>query len=147
MIANAFCIENDLVLEFFVAFSRFEYALKRAGFATGNEKGVKADWDCFGQNLRRTAAAEELAPVLNCCTYLRQNPPKKQILRAGQLAWNDGRGPSRSDIERLLIDIRCVRNNLFHGGKIPIPDGPVEEEARNKRLLHDSLAAMKKILD
>jgi hypothetical protein len=48
MIADSFRIDKGLVLEFFGVFSRFEYALKRAGFATGNERRVGPDWDCFG---------------------------------------------------------------------------------------------------
>jgi hypothetical protein len=48
MIADSFRIDKGLVLEFFGVFSRFEYALKRAGFATGNERRVGPDWECFG---------------------------------------------------------------------------------------------------
>lgn len=91
-------------------------------------------------------SAEALAPVLNCCEHLRRNPPRKQVLRQGQMAWSESRDAALSEIEQLLVDIRRVRNNLFHGGKFPNPDGRVAEVARNEQLLKDSLAALNEIL-
>jgi hypothetical protein len=94
----------------------------------------------------RRLGDDALAPVLESSEYLRRNPPRKQVLRQGRLAWSDSRDTSLSEIEQLLVDIRRVRNNLFHGGKFPIPDAQIEEVARNERLLKDSLAALNKIL-
>ena len=145
MIADSLGIDKDLVLEFFCAFSRFEYALKKAGFATGGKTRVSADWDCFGKTLR-ALSSEQYAPVLECCGYLRRQPPKKQVLRGGNLAWSDVTDTSLSDVEQILIYVRCVRNNLFHGGKFPMPDGPVEGVARNKELVQDSLAVLHAVL-
>lgn len=44
-------------------------------------------------------------------------PPKKQVARAGRLYWEDAPATQGSDTERLLVHVRRVRNNLFHGGK------------------------------
>ena len=41
-------IPKELVCEFFAVFSRFEFALKEAGFVQG-ENRVSADWDCFAK--------------------------------------------------------------------------------------------------
>jgi len=146
LLVDSFGIDKDLVLEFLCAFSRFEYGLKRAGFARGNASRVKADWDCFGKTLR-TLSTEQCAPVLRSCAYILQEPPKKQVLRDGHLAWSAAADTSVSDIERVLIYVRRVRNNLFHGGKFPVPDGPVEEVARNTKLLQDALAVLIAVLD
>lgn len=146
VIVDWFGIDKDLVLEFLGAFSRFECALKRAGFASGDASRVNADWDCFGKTLR-TLSPEQRAPVLRSCAYLLQEPPKKQVLRDGHLAWSDAADTSLSDFERVLIYVRRVRNNLFHGGKFPAPDGPVYEVARNKKLIQDALAVLIAVLD
>ena len=48
-------IDKDLVLTFFFEFSRFEYALKRAGFVpvTSGTKPVNAkpNWDAFAEKI------------------------------------------------------------------------------------------------
>ena len=45
--------DRALALEFFLFFSRFEYALKRAGFVQANCKGevYGADWNCFAHKM------------------------------------------------------------------------------------------------
>src|SRR2546422_11205910 len=91
--ADSFGIDKDLVLEFLVAFSRFEYALKRAGFATGDESQVSADWGSFGMRLR-TLSPEQCAPVFQRCQYLQGQPPKKWVLRDGMLRLSDARDAS-----------------------------------------------------
>lgn len=138
-------IDTDLLLDFFGAFSRFERALKRAGFATARESRVSADWDCFGRTLRKLTPGQ-CGPVLQVSKYLQENPPKKQIIHNGQLDWCDAPDPSLSDLEQILVYVRRVRNNLFHGGKYPDPVGPIEEVARNKQLIQESLAVLVAVL-
>lgn len=42
-------IDKELVVAFFFEFSRFEYALKRAGFLNKNRNDAQPDWDCFAK--------------------------------------------------------------------------------------------------
>ena len=50
-IIEALDADRDLLLQFFVLFSRFEYSLKRSGFLkTGDE--AKPDWDDYAKSLR-----------------------------------------------------------------------------------------------
>jgi hypothetical protein len=46
-IFERFAEDRMLVLQFFLVFARFEYALKRSGFLRGNESKVEPDWDRF----------------------------------------------------------------------------------------------------
>jgi len=38
-------IPRELTLDFLATFSRFEFALKKAGYVEGNEKNVPPAWD------------------------------------------------------------------------------------------------------
>jgi hypothetical protein len=132
-------VPKKLTLAFFGAFSRFEYALKRAKYVKGQGAHVLPDWIRFGKDLSGLGAAT-LAPVLEACPYLQANPPKRQVLRDGELDWDDLLG-NKSQIENVLLYVRTVRNNLFHGGKFP-RTGSVEEPLRNKKLITECLAVL-----
>ncbi|MFA6021389.1 MAG: hypothetical protein WC722_14080, partial [Rhodospirillales bacterium] len=69
-------------------------------------------------------------------------PPKKQIVKNGAPGWKDVAAPK--DAKELFLAVRCVRNNLFHGGKFSIE--PVEEPSRNKELLRACLAILETAL-
>jgi len=47
-------------------------------------------------------------------------------------------------IEEVLLSVRTVRNNVFHGGEFP--DGPVAEPLRDERLVGDYLALLNALL-
>lgn len=117
-------IPQNLVLEFLATFSRFEYALKKSGYVDGNEKKVSAAWDGFANDVAKLEA-ELLGKVLDSCPYLQRHPPKKQVLKDGALHWLERQGTSGSAIGDVLLSVRTVRNNVFHGGKFP--DGPISE--------------------
>jgi hypothetical protein len=144
-IVNALNIDRELVLEFLAFFARFEYALKRGGYALGGEKRVDVNWDSFAQDLRKLPPAQ-LESVLALGAALMKEPPKKQVLINDSLAWKDAPHEAPSDIEKILIYVRRVRNNLFHGGKFPVPTGPVDEPARNEALIRSSLAVLQAAL-
>ncbi|MDA1314463.1 MAG: hypothetical protein O2968_14075 [Acidobacteria bacterium] len=80
------------------------------------------------------------------CEYLQQQPPRKQVLCRGNLSWSNDIDESISDIERVLIYVRRVRNNLFHGGKFPTPDGVVDEPGRDKQLIQECLTVLRAVL-
>jgi hypothetical protein len=42
--------------------------------------------------------------------------------------------------------VRTVRNNLFHGGKFPMPVGPVDDVAHNTELVSSSLRVLRACL-
>jgi hypothetical protein len=136
-------IPRDLTVEFIGVFARFEYALKRAGYVEGDDKRVGAAWDRFARDL--TALGPDiLAPIVGCCPYLLNHPPKKQVLEDGQLAW-EVRGPAGGPaIEEILLSVRTVRNNVFHGGKFP--EGAVAEPLRDEHLIRDCLAVLHSLL-
>jgi hypothetical protein len=136
-------VPRELTLEFLAVFARFEYSLKRAGYAQGDEARVSPDWDSFARDVS-ALDAEVLAPVLNSCKYLQEHPPKKQVLSAGQLQWAERKGTSGSAIGDALLSVRTVRNNVFHGGKFP--DGPIAEPLRDEQLIRDCLALLESLL-
>ena len=44
-------IDEKLLFDFFFVFSRFEYALKLAGYLCDKKKTATADWDKFAKNV------------------------------------------------------------------------------------------------
>jgi hypothetical protein len=142
-IIEQFHIPPELTVEFLGTFARFEYALKRAGYVDGDDKWVSADWDNFGRDIA-VLKPDILVPIIRTCPYLMGNPPRKQVLEGGRLVWKT-RGPSGgSPIEEILLSVRTVRNNVFHGGKFP--EGPVAEPLRDEQLIRDCLAVLDAIL-
>ena|SRR6185312_9565973 len=78
---------DALSLDVFRTFARCEYALKAAGFRSATRNEVKADWRAFARALGEVfdrPADPELAAAVN---YLLQQPPRKQVIRDGQLEW------------------------------------------------------------
>jgi hypothetical protein len=142
-IIDQFHVPRELTIEFLGTFSRFEYALKRSGYLRGDKTRIDADWDQLGGDLS-SADQKMLSPVLACCEYLREKPPKKQVLVDGQLAWKSRGASGGSEIEEVLLSVRTVRNNVFHGGKYP--EGPVAEPLRDEQLIRDCLAVMYSLL-
>ncbi len=136
-------VPRQLALEFLATFARFEFALKKAGYVQGDDSRVSPEWDLFARDVAKLDAAV-LAPVLNVCQYLQQHPPKKQVLQNGQLRWVERQGTSGSAIGDVLLSVRTVRNNVFHGGKFP--DGPVAEPLRDEQLIRDCLAVLEALL-
>lgn len=137
-------VPRELTLEFLATFARFEFALKKAGYAQGDDTKVMPDWDSFGCDVAKIDPTL-LAPVLDVCQYLQQRPPKKQVLRNGALFWVDRQGTSGSVIGDVLLSVRTVRNNVCHGGKFP--DGFVAEPLRDEALIRDCVAVLDGLLD
>lgn len=137
-------VPRELTLEFLATFARFEFALKKAGYALGDDTKVMPDWDTFARDVARLDAAL-LAPVLSTCQYLQRRPPKKQVLQNGALIWVDRQGTSGSAIGDVLLSVRTVRNNVCHGGKFP--DGFVAEPLRDEALIRDCVAVLDGLLN
>ncbi|MBW2741603.1 MAG: hypothetical protein JRE64_22795 [Deltaproteobacteria bacterium] len=136
-------IPKDLVFNFFISFAKFEFALKMAGFSKGNGKRVSPDWDVFA---KATSFDKKTNKKLEeAVDYFMLNPPWKQVLIDGGMAW-DSSMPNNglSEIEKVLLLVRRVRNNLFHGGKFNIEVH--EKKERTEKLLQSSLIILKACL-
>ena len=141
---------DELVLQFFVTFSRFEYALKRAGFVRGDKNdNALPDW----QRFTKERCGDLLDDILGiefteAKSFLLHKPPRKQIFvkSSKRLQWqNNTKRSEESEAEYLLRLVRDVRNNLFHGGKYP--EEPVSEQSlRNSQLLQACLTILEKCL-
>lgn len=137
-------IDSALVYSFFMEFSRAEYALKRAGFVRGNEKKVEADWTRFARSVAARWETLTSDDFRGARDFLDKQGPKKQVLRDGDLDWEDSPDPSKCQAERVCVYFRRVRNNLFHGGKWGA--GPVEPPERDSDLLRNSLVVLRGML-
>ncbi len=135
-----FHLDKELIADFFFAFSRFEFALKQAGYLESIQAGADArpDWTCFSKRINAVCNFDESPELRKAVDYLLSDAkaPKKQVVQAdGSLDWKTT-PTGRKDIEWVLILVRRVRNNLFHGGKYT---GSLSELARDTTLLKNSL--------
>ncbi|MBF0167808.1 MAG: helix-turn-helix domain-containing protein [Alphaproteobacteria bacterium] len=135
---------RDLVLRFFYCFSRFEYALKAAGYAKAGRNGEAlpkwddfADADELGDSFLETMSTEPRAKILFC------EAPRNQVWKAGRLNWdpNEPSFPhSPYEAKKLFEYVRRVRNNLFHGGKVPF------DSDRDVKLINAALFVLEEAL-
>ena len=134
-----------LAIDFFCLFSRFEYALKSAGYLLQDRggDGAKPDWKRFSDEADKLGLFERLHndPDVN---YLIDNPPKRQVVQDRRLTWEHE--PQCIDCMGALIKaVKCVRNNLFHGGKTRYGAGYRSE--RDRALLRGAIAVLRALLD
>ena len=135
-------VNRDLLLEFFLTFSRFEYALKASNFFQHpdqktvdprNPPDAKPDWDSFGVFLRGVFQSNRTDELQRACEYMIDSPPMKQVIIDDSIVWETPAIPNNvPEIDYLLRMVRYVRNNLFHGGKYNID---VHEDTQRTVLL------------
>lgn len=132
----------DLACDFLALFSRIEYALKSTHFAIGSDRGVEPAWDKFANEIDEQLSKTGETVVQEAITYLLECPPRKQVLVDGQIEFVDQTIDDDQKIaQQLLLMVRTVRNNLFHGGKY-LPDGEIEA-GRNKLLVKHSMIVLR----
>src|SRR2546426_9475946 len=68
---------RDLVFRFFLTFSRFEYALKRAGFITASGTDIKPGWDKFSSKHRPAFNPSCSTELQQAEDYFSEHPPRK----------------------------------------------------------------------
>lgn len=105
---------RPLVFEFFFWFSRFESALKESGWLQSKAVGAPArpDWQGFV-----LACAKNYSPSVAARQLVAANP-LKQVIGEHGLTFADVVFADRaSQLERVTVLLKTVRNNLFHGGK------------------------------
>ena len=131
--------DRQLAWQFFVFFSRFEYALKRCPQYLKENAG--AHWDRFAEDQNPAfdpGGSPELTAAID---YFKSTPPMKQTKTNGLLDWAS---PTPYNNEKLLpwllMQVRRVRNNLFHGGKFP--GFPINEPSRDRELIGNAIAIL-----
>jgi len=144
-------IEMD-VLEFFFVFSRFEFALKEAGYVTTsgrNSDNAAPDWDAFVKQYKKIYQRSDDAD--EAVSYLLSNPPQKQKVfrdESGKFrtVWEPFKADTKAPLLKILVDIvKVVRNNLFHGGKYG--DKGWDDKDRVELLLRNSAIVIKEWLN
>lgn len=109
---------DDLAFVLFRLFAQFEYCLKATGFMTQGRNGeASPDWTGFARSLPPLFEEPNSAALAKAVHYILEHPPKKQVIEEGRLAWSDRAPNSENLTDLVLLYVRRVRNNLFHGGK------------------------------
>lgn len=129
----------ELIFEFFLLFSKFEYALKMSGFHKGNGN-AEPNWEKFAEAIKDKFDKED-KKVNEGIEYILKNPPNKQIVKDDLLEWSDTTPNFKSEVELILLYVRRVRNNLFHGGKYK--GHRLENPDRSKKLLSGCIEILK----
>jgi hypothetical protein len=102
-------------LEFLFRFSRFEFALKKAGYLKSSDAGKKAEpnWDMFVKRNRARYEASAAARAL-----VEARPRQQVVMPKAQLGWQDLQfAATEFELQKVTLLLRLVRNNLFHGGQ------------------------------
>ena len=140
---------DRLASDLFRTFARFEYALKAAGFyqhATPHDDAAKPDWTAFARSVRDALNNPADADLREAVEYILGHPPQKQIIRDETLDWREALPPTtpgdRADLVLMLV--RRVRNNLFHGGKF---SAQWFDPTRSEQLLRHSLTILRGCLE
>lgn len=145
-VISALAPDANVVFQFFAFFSRFEYSLKRSGFLKPGER-AEANWDTYANTLRGRFAIIDNPTFRDATDFLRREPPKTQVITCGELAWRETiQGAGEHHEQYILRLVRTVRNNLFHGGKYPVPLGQIIDVARNRLLLKAGVTILNECL-
>lgn len=130
-------MNHPLAQEFFFVFSRFEYALKMSDYLRRNPTEPRVDWRRFATSLEHIFSNPPTGEFAEAIEYLRTHPPKKQIVIEGRIAWSNGTPQTNFSADLILLYVRRVRNNLFHGGKFR--QHRLDYQERTPELLRHSL--------
>ena len=129
---------DDLASNLFHVFSRTEYALKASGFNNGDGE-AQANWRSFALAVEAVVANPDTPALQEAIDFYFNVPPKKQVIVSGAIQWKVSEPQTESRAEKLLIYVRRVRNNLFHGGKF---NGHWFEPERSEPLLRHGLTVL-----
>lgn len=132
---------NELAVEMFRTFSRFEYALKATGFHNGK---AEPNWRAFSASINAHLENPNNDALAEAIEYIIEQSPKKQIIENGNLSWSTARPDTNLQADLILLYVRRVRNNLFHGGKF---NGRWFAPERSEQLLRHSLTILLSCLE
>ncbi len=133
---------DKLAIKLFKMFARFEYALKASGFNNGDGE-AKPNWRDFALSVETQLQNSQSPELREAIDFMLQQPPKKQVIRNGLLTWDDAPPSTDSNADLILLYVRRVRNNLFHGSKFNAHWFAPE---RSEELLHHSLVILEACL-
>jgi hypothetical protein len=109
---------NRLATKLFRKFAQFEYALKAAGYLRcGRDNAAEPDWTEFAKSIPAVFDAPDEPGLAEAVRFILAEPPKKQVVVNGRLEWSVAAPEGKKQSDLVLIYVRRVRNNLFHGGK------------------------------
>lgn len=137
--------DRRLALEFFVLFSRLEYALKHSGaYLLAGEGDARPDWSLFAKEHDFAFSALDGPDVQQAVEYLTAHPPSKERRHDGSLSFRSAKvypqSPGQRMLEFLLVQCACVaRNNLFHGAKFNTAE---VDASRDRELLSHCAAVL-----
>lgn len=139
---------KNITYDFFATFSRFEFALKHTGYASGDRRrNAIPDWDTFAvahNNIFDAKLKAKNNDLTEAVKYLYENPPRKLKFDKGQLKWEDRQQVNNQNLKELLLIVRAIRNNLFHGSKKVVI---FNEPTRDSKLINSSLIILNECLD
>jgi len=134
--------KHEVIYTFIKSFIGFEVKLKRLNYykKSVKRKNVEVDWDSFEKDYR-----EVILIIANSddkhIKYLLTNPPKKMCVKDNSITFD--RTVTDNAANELMISLRAIRNNLFHGGKF---DGEeLSGSERNMTLLKSAIFVLKKL--
>ncbi|CAA6604569.1 hypothetical protein MTBLM1_30162 [Rhodospirillaceae bacterium LM-1] len=113
---------GDEAVRFFYWFSRFEYVLKKEGYTKPDQENAEPDRDSFAKKGLTKKFFDNIKDKPTADILFKKAPRKQIVLSDGKLGWcpKEPDFPTRPDsIQTLFVYIRRIRNNLFHGGKVP----------------------------
>jgi hypothetical protein len=134
--------DRHLAWQFFVFFSRFEYALKRhPEYLKRETETAEPNWDRFSSDHDALFQRNQTPALQSAVDYFKIFPPRKQIQIDRKLTWSEPKTYKQGPIlVWLLLVVRVVRNNLFHGGKFPML--PVSDPSRDLDLISHAIVIL-----
>lgn len=139
--------DRALAWHFFILFARFEYALKRdPRYLKAGIGDAEPNWDKFASDHNSLFAPDSSSPLAAAVEYFLADPPRKQLRKDSVMNWSDPQHHDKKEplLIWLLRMIRCVRNNLFHGGKFPLIS--VSDSSRDRELLLKAMTILTAVL-
>ncbi len=122
--------------EYFYWFSRFEFALKENGYIREGQYGVALpDWnryrDDFSEQYESCPAAALLLDAPPLCQMYENHGYRWEVINLNR---------EQSQLGKVILVLKAIRNNLFHGGKHSQDDW--DEPERNIFLLQNGKVAL-----
>ena len=131
-------LDKDLVFDFIWFYSVFECALKQEGYLKSQKGIANADWKKFTIDIKDSFSKIEKDSFKKAIEYISENPPKQQYIQYSKLKWRNLNIKDKfSNEERVLLMVKTIRNNLFHGGKYQ--EGQILEVERSSELINAAL--------
>ncbi|MBW9116342.1 hypothetical protein JNB88_22125 [Rhizobium cauense] len=127
-----------ITVEFFGLFSRLEFALLSSGYAGGDiGENAWVLWDSFAKDLHKSFLAEVAADA-EAAILFREPARTLTKIADGGCEFRDAAIPKT--VLDVLLQVRTIRNNLFHGSKVYFTD-------RDRDLVSAGIRAIRHMLD